>query len=116
MEKRTRDSWRREPGFVALMLLVAVLAAAAFMRAQRASDGEAVIVERFKPPASALVDINSADAELLMTLPGVGEKIAQRIIDGRPYSSVDDLLDVYGIGEKTLAGLRDRVSVGPGAD
>ena len=73
---------------------------------------EAIEVADFKPPVSALIDINSADISLLISLPGVGEKTAQRIIDGRPYESVDDLRKVDGIGEKTLDGIRDRIRVG----
>lgn len=107
-----REAWRREPGFAVLLMLCVALAVVVSIRAERAHDGAAVTVAEFKPPVSALIDINSADATLLMTLPGVGEKTAQRIIDGRPYSEIDDLLDVYGIGEKTLDGLRDRVCVG----
>ena len=48
------------------------------------------------------VDINTATLEQLETLTGIGPKYAQAIIDNRPYSSVDDLLRVNGIGEKTL--------------
>lgn len=107
-----REAWRREPGFAALLALCAILAVVVALRAERARDGAAIKVDAFKPPVSALIDINSADATLLMTLPGVGETMAQRIIEGRPYAEVDDLLDVYGIGEKTLAGLKERVRVG----
>ncbi|MGN1069009.1 MAG: ComEA family DNA-binding protein [Candidatus Fimadaptatus sp.] len=42
----------------------------------------------------------------------MGEKTAQRIIDGRPYESVEDLRRVEGIGEKTLEGIRERICVG----
>jgi competence protein ComEA len=37
-----------------------------------------------------------------MALPGIGEVMALRIIEGRPYSSAKDLLRVPGIGQKTL--------------
>lgn len=63
------------------------------------------------------VDINTASAEQLQELPGVGPAIAQRIIDHRetngPFTSVDDLVEVSGIGPKTLEKIRDRASVGP---
>jgi len=52
------------------------------------------------------VDLNTAEAAELRLLPGVGEKIAQRIIDSRTkdgrFQSVDDLQRVRGIGPKTL--------------
>jgi hypothetical protein len=48
------------------------------------------------------IDINSATLSQLDELTGVGPVYAQRIIDGRTYSSVDDLLRVKGIGPATL--------------
>lgn len=63
----------------------------------------------------ALIDLNTADAALLEELPGVGPAIAQRIIDHRqsngPFRSVDDLLEVSGIGPATLEKIRDRATV-----
>ncbi len=48
------------------------------------------------------IDINSASAEKLDNLTGIGKVYAERIIENRPFDSLDDLLDVEGIGEKTL--------------
>ena len=63
----------------------------------------------------ALVNLNTADAAALETLPRVGPALAQRIIDWRAangaFTSVDQLLEVSGIGEKTLEGFRDQVTV-----
>lgn len=64
---------------------------------------------------SGLVDLNTADAAALETLPGVGPALATRILAWRdengPFRAVDELLAVAGIGEKTLAGFRDLVTV-----
>ncbi|MBN9177359.1 MAG: ComEA family DNA-binding protein [Microbacterium sp.] len=61
------------------------------------------------------VNLNTADAAALDTLPRVGPAIAERIIqwreDNGPFTSVDDLLSVPGIGDKMLASLRDLVTV-----
>jgi competence protein ComEA len=62
------------------------------------------------------VDLNTATADQLDTLPGVGPSTAAAIIDHRdasgPFASVDELLDVRGIGEAKLEALRDLVTVG----
>jgi competence protein ComEA len=63
----------------------------------------------------ALVDLNTSTAEQLDTLPGVGPATAAAIIAHRdqhgPFTSVDQLLDVRGIGEAKLEQLRDLVAV-----
>jgi competence protein ComEA len=61
--------------------------------------------ERGVPPAGE-VDINTADAETLATIPGIGGGLAERIVAFReqngPFASVDELLDVAGITEHRL--------------
>lgn len=63
----------------------------------------------------ALVDLNEAGIDELDTLPGIGPATAQAIVDHReqhgPFASVDELIDVRGIGEAKLAQLRDLVTV-----
>ena len=62
------------------------------------------------------LDLNSATAEELQKLPGIGEKLARAIVDFReqngPFQTVEDLLRIPGIGEKRLAAIRDLVTVG----
>lgn len=64
-----------------------------------------------------LLDVNTATAEELEALPGIGEALAQAILDWRAengaFQSVDDLLLVDGIGEGTLAEVRPFVTVDP---
>lgn len=61
------------------------------------------------------INLNTADATQLQALKGVGPSTAESIIQWRdangPFTSVDQLLAVKGIGEKTLAGLRDNLTV-----
>ena len=57
-----------------------------------------------------LVNVNTATAEELQTLPRVGPKLAEKIIAGRPYANLEALDAVKGIGEKMLAALKPLVS------
>lgn len=59
-----------------------------------------------KAKSPAVLDLNTATSEQLMTLPGVGSVMAGRIIQGRPYSSLDDLKAVQGIGPRTFESMR----------
>ncbi|TSC75937.1 MAG: competence protein ComEC [Parcubacteria group bacterium Gr01-1014_30] len=65
-------------------------------------------VQPSKEPAPLRVDINAASAEELQKLAGVGQVLAQRIIDVRPFYSLDDLAKVQGIGEKTLQDIKSQ--------
>ena len=65
--------------------------------------------------SSNLVNINSADIELLKTLPGVGDVLGQRILDKREelgkFTSIDQLNDVSGIGDKKFSDIKDKVTI-----
>ncbi len=67
------------------------------------------------PGGGPIVDINQADAGQLQLLPGIGPSLAAAIVEHRDregaYRSVDDLLDVAGIGPAKLAQLRSQASV-----
>jgi comEA protein len=62
------------------------------------------------------VNINTASAEELIKIPGVGKSLAQRIIDFReehgPFKKAEDLLKVRGIGEKNFKKMKSMVTVG----
>lgn len=64
---------------------------------------------------SAPVNLNTATSEELQTLPGVGEATADAILEDReangPFTSVEDVMRVSGIGEKKFAKMRERLHV-----
>ena len=125
----------REPGLVEIAegsrVADAIAAAGGLLPGARAEsvnlaapvgDGERVVVsgpgeasQAAPQDPGAILHLNSATAAELDALPGVGPVTAQRIVSFReengPFGSVDDLLDVPGIGEAKLADLRDRVRV-----
>ena len=59
------------------------------------------------------VDLNRAAVDELERLPGVGRAIATRIVDARPFASVDDLVRVRGLRGARLARVRTLVTVAP---
>ena len=97
---------------------------AAVNLARRLTDGEQLrvpIVGEAPPPevgavaSDGRVNLNTADAAALDTLPRIGPALAERILqwreDNGAFTSIEDLLAVPGIGEKMFASLRDKVTV-----
>ena len=69
------------------------------------------------PSTAELVNINTASSTELDTLPGIGPTTAQKIIDYRtqngPFVSIEDIINVSGIGPGTYEKLKDLITVGP---
>lgn len=65
--------------------------------------------EEQQEPSNECISINSATLEELDSLDGVGPSTAQKIIDGRPYEILEDLLNVSGIGESTFEKFKDEI-------
>jgi competence protein ComEA len=66
------------------------------------------------------VNLNTATVAELQTLPGIGAKMAARIIEYReargPFKKIEELMNVQGIGEKNFLKLRPQLSVGARAE
>ena len=98
------------------------------------ADGERIVIPDINPSNTAasdsgllpersteldvlnLVNLNTASQAELELLPGIGPKTALKIIEYRevngPFSSIEAILDIPGIGEKTLAEIKDLITVG----
>jgi len=79
---------------------------------ERTEDAElGSAIGRKKAPPTPKFDLNTAARDELMSIPGVGEKTAIRIIEGRPYATFEELDEVEGIGLKTLDELKNYVRI-----
>jgi competence protein ComEA len=82
-------------------------------RQQRQEEAElSLVTGKAEVPKNMVLDLNAAARDDLLKLPGVGEVMANRIIEARPYRSLEDLLEVPGIGIKTLERLRPHLVIG----
>ena len=95
------------PYFLALMFVVGI------------AGLSPATVSAAEPPSAKVsvetIHLNQATAEQLQDLPGVGPALSERIISYRdqhgPFSSVDQLVAVKGVGQAKLASFKDRLSV-----
>ena len=61
------------------------------------------------PAKAALLDLNSASKQELMTLPGIGDALSQKIIEGRPYARKDQLVSKNIVPQATYDKIKDQV-------
>jgi len=59
--------------------------------------------------ASSLLDINSASVDQLKALPGIGDAYSKKIVDGRPYSGKDDLVNKNVLPQATYDKIKDMI-------
>ena len=103
------------PGtWTVIILLAAALTLTGWMRAQRVVVGAAPRTSR--STTSIRIDVNHASAAQLNVLPGVGPRLAERIVFDRetygPFDTVDDLERVPGVGPRIVDRVRPFVVAG----
>ena len=101
-----------------LRLLASLALAAAFAAfpAAQAAQKAAAPARADARPALATINLNTATAAELEKLPGIGQKVAARIVEYRekngPFKKVEELMNVQGIGEKSFLQFRSQLTVG----
>ena len=73
--------------------------------------------EKSEPAHGAAINLNTATAAQLESLPGIGPRAAERILEYRQknggFKKIEDLMNVKGIGEKSFLKLKTRITVTP---
>jgi competence protein ComEA len=106
------------PRAVRQAIAIAIVLIAAVSASHRGPGSFAPLPEPAEPSARASdpIDPNTATAAQLQALPGIGPTLARRIIAeraARPFSRVDDLRRVRGIGPRTLSRVGPRLRIAP---
>ena len=102
---------------VAVLLMISGVATGYRPHSQErySSSGQNVEVTPVEAPRGSGIKVNTADAETLAELPGIGEKLAQAIIDEReangPFYYPEDLTAASGIGDKKLEAIRGLIDL-----
>jgi competence protein ComEA len=97
--------------FLSLVALATLLASPA-----QAQTARTKTVDQAAAKPTVQVNLNTATVADLQELPGVGAKVAARIIEYRqkqgPFKRIEELMNIQGIGEKSFLKLRPQITVG----
>ncbi|WP_019230238.1 helix-hairpin-helix domain-containing protein [Sedimentibacter sp. B4] len=77
-------------------------------------EGEYTLQDLYNDGNEGKININTATKDNLMSLPGIGEVYAQRIIDyrnGKLFSSIEEIKEVQGIGDKIFEKIKDSITI-----
>jgi competence protein ComEA len=115
LELETRARVHKEDSMVRLLASLAVAATLVAQPAAQTAQRAAAARAEAKP-AAATINLNTATAAELEKLPGIGQKVAARIVEYRqkngPFKKVEELMNVQGIGEKSFLQFRSQLTVG----
>jgi comEA protein len=99
-----------------LRICLSVFALAACLSVQALAQAAAPDTKPQATKPSTIVNLNTATVAELEALPGVGAKVATRIVEYRtkkgPFRKTEELMNVQGIGEKSFLKLRPQLTVG----
>ena len=94
-----------------IALLVALACNASPVAAQQAPRA----AKAAAPASTTVLNLNSATAAQIATLPGIGQKTAELVVQYRqkngPFKKIEEIMNVRGIGEKSFLRIKDRLSV-----
>ena len=82
-------------------------------QAEMQTDKDLIKFSAGKHAADGSVDLNTASARELQSVSGIGPVLATKIMAGRPYKNIDDLLRISGVGQKLLDRIRPALTVTP---
>ena len=127
---KIKENNRRRSVLKCIIYIIAVLAvsAAGIIYSVSRSNAKAEFIEskneKYDMPSiedreelekPKIININTADKEELMSLGGIGETIAERIIEYRDnkgsFNNIEDIKNVKGIGDKTFENIKDFITV-----
>ena len=99
-----------------LRICLSVFTLAACLSVQALAQGAAAGSDPKAVKPSTIINLNTATVAELEMLPGIGAKVAARIVEYRtnkgPFRKIEDLMNVQGVGEKSFLKLRPQLTVG----
>lgn len=100
-----------------VIALLALSAVSPLLAQSTAKPGKPATPKVAAPASTATINLNTATATQIATLPGIGPKTAELIVQYRQkngsFKKIEEIMNVRGIGEKTFLKLKDRIAVTP---